>query len=66
MKRLIPMLAAALALALLMCAAALAEEAPASSIELTHRMGNGTNLGNTFEACNNGMAGGNTTDDPTF
>ncbi len=37
-----------------------------SSVELTRLMGNGTNLGNTFEACNNGILAGNTTDDPTF
>ena len=40
--------------------------APASSIELTRMMGNGTNLGNTFEACNNGAQYGNTTDDATY
>ena len=27
-----------------------------SSIEMTRRMGNGTNLGNTMEACDNRMA----------
>ena len=44
-----------------------AEEAmPVSSIELTRLMGNGTNLGNTLEACNNGAQYGNTTDDPLY
>ncbi|MBQ3667976.1 MAG: glycoside hydrolase family 5 protein, partial [Clostridia bacterium] len=37
-----------------------------SSIELTRLMGNGTNLGNTFEACNNGAQYGNTTDDTSY
>ena len=34
-----------------------------SSLELTRLMGNGTNLGNTMEACDNGYRGGNTTED---
>ena len=55
-----------LCLALLAAAGAAAEEAPAGSVELTRLMGNGINLGNTFEACNNGMSGGCTTDDPAF
>ena len=62
-----------LCLILLLCAAALllvpasAEEAaPADALEMTRRMGNGTNLGNTLEACNNGAQYGNTTDDPTY
>ena len=37
-----------------------------SSLELTRLMGNGTNLGNTFEACDNGYRGGNVTDDPSY
>ena len=45
--------------------AALAE-APQNAIEMTRRMGNGINLGNTMEACNNGILGGNTSDDPLF
>ena len=55
-----------LILALLLggCACAAAEEAPATSVEMTRRMGNGINLGNTMEACNNGKSGGMTTDDP--
>ena len=46
------------------CSAAPAEkaaEAPADAIGMTRLMGNGINLGNTMEACNNGMSGGNTT-----
>ncbi len=57
---------AALVLALLACACAAAEEAPADAIGMTRLMGNGINLGNTMEACNNGKSGGNTTDDPAF
>ena len=45
---------------------ALAEDAPENAIEMTRRMGNGINLGNTMEACNGGALGGNTTDDPQF
>ena len=37
-----------------------------TAVEMTRRMGNGINLGNTMEACNNGKLGGNTTDNPTF
>ena len=37
-----------------------------SSIEMTRRMGNGINLGNTLEACNNGAQFGNTTDDVSY
>ena len=37
-----------------------------SSLELTRLMGNGTNLGNTMEACDNGYRGGNTTDDISY
>ena len=48
------------------CACAAAEEAPATSVEMTRRMGNGINLGNTMEACNNGKSGGMTTDNPTY
>ena len=50
---------------LLLCPAARAE-APDSAIEMTRLMGNGINLGNTMEACNNGKSGGNTIDLPTF
>ena len=53
-----------LALLLCGCACASAEEAPATSVEMTRRMGNGINLGNTMEACNNGKSGGMTTDSP--
>ncbi len=63
------MLALYLVLCLLPMAAAEAEDAPAgsiSSLELTRLMGNGTNLGNTMEACNNGKSFGNTTDDPSY
>ncbi len=67
MKKLILALVCVLALGAL--AASGAEDAaqpPADSLELSRLMGNGINLGNTFEACNNGMQGGWTTDDPTF
>ncbi len=37
-----------------------------SSMELTRMMGNGINLGNTLEACNNGAQFGNTSDDPLY
>ena len=54
----------ALLMAVLVCGAALAEEeASLTAVEMTRRMGNGINLGNTMEACNNGKSGGNTTDD---
>ncbi len=49
---------------LLLCGCAAAEEAPGNAVEMTRRMGNGINLGNTMEACNYGKSGGNTTDDP--
>ena len=62
MKRMILLLAALLAL--LFCAHAAAEELPADAVEMTRRMGNGINLGNTLEACDNSIHGGNTTDDP--
>ena len=65
MKRFLILASLVLALAAF-CAAAAAEEAPGSSIELTHRMGNGTNLGNTMEACDNTLRGGNVTDDPLY
>ena len=37
-----------------------------TAVEMTRLMGNGINLGNTMEACNNGVRGGNTTDNPKF
>ena len=40
--------------------------APDSAIEMTRLMGNGINLGNTMEACNNGVLGGFTWDIPSF
>ena len=58
-----------LVLAILMLAAAFLPalaEVPADAIEMTRRMGNGINLGNTMEACNNGALGGNTTDDTAY
>ena len=60
-------LAAVLALVLTLGAVsgACGEEIP-SAVELTRLMGNGINLGNTFEACNNGARGGRTTDSPAF
>ena len=36
-------------------------EAPANAVEMTRLMGNGINLGNTMEACNNGVSGGSIT-----
>ena len=55
-----------LAAMLVGCAFVAAEEAPADAIGMTRRMGNGINLGNTMEACNNGKLGGNTRDVPKF
>lgn len=65
MKRTLLLLLACLTL---MCSAALAEDdgvmrQELTAIELTRLMGNGTNLGNTFEACDN--AAGNTGKAPT-
>lgn len=61
MKRML-LIAAALVLALTAAgpAAGEAEKAPADALEMSRRMGNGINLGNTMEACNNGKNGGNT------
>ena len=42
------------------------EEAPKDAVEMSRRMGNGINLGNTMEACNNGKNGGFTRDIPSF
>ncbi len=50
----------------LLCTAAAEEAGIPSSLEMTRLMGNGTNLGNTLEACNNGAQFGNTTDDPLY
>ncbi len=47
------------------CAGAEESDIP-SSMELTRMMGNGTNLGNTLEACNNGAQFGNTSEDPLY
>ena len=65
MKKIVFILAFALALCAL---PALSEggDGEISSLELTRLMGNGTNLGNTLEACNNGAQYGNTTDDPLY
>ena len=62
------MIGLALVLVLLLSAlvSAAAAEAPDNAVEMTRRMGNGINLGNTMEACNNGKSGGNTTDDPQY
>ena len=65
MKRVLILIGIVLALALLF-STGMAEDAPNSSIELTHRMGNGTNLGNTMEACDNTLRGGNVTDEPLY
>ena len=48
------------------CAAAAAEEPAADAVEMTRRMGNGINLGNTMEACNNGARGGRTMESVLF
>ena len=37
-----------------------------TAVEMTRLMGNGINLGNTMEACNNGASGGNTSDSPSY
>ena len=39
---------------------------PADAIEMTRLMGNGINLGNTMEACNNGARGGSVSSNPGF
>ena len=53
-------------LAVLMCSAAFAEDMPENAIEMSRRMGNGINLGNTMEACNNGKNGGKVSESPGF
>lgn len=63
MKKMI-ILCAALAVLVLACACAMAEEEPKDAMEMARRMGNGINLGNTMEACNNGKNGGNTLRSP--
>ena len=65
MKKMMLFLTAVI-LVLLACACADAEEVPADAVAMTRLMGNGINLGNTMEACNNGKSGGNTTDDTAF
>ena len=65
-KQSMAILILALVMALLCAACAAAEDAPADAIEMSRRMGNGINLGNTMEACNNGKSGGNTRDVPAF
>ncbi len=67
MKKMMGILCLAMILALVCCAAAAAaESAPEDAVEMTRRMGNGINLGNTMEACNNGKSGGFTSDIPSF
>ena len=69
MKRMLLML---LALALAVPCIGSAEESGAAdlsrlnAVEMTRLMGNGINLGNTMEACNNGARAGNTTDNPSY
>ena len=53
-------------LLLLSAAATAAAEAPENAVGMTRLMGNGINLGNTMEACNNGVNGGNTKTSPLF
>ena len=50
----------------LACTALAEDAAEPTALEITRLMGNGVNLGNTFEACNNGKLGGCTTEDATF
>ena len=64
MRKMILLLASLLAL--LLCGCAAAEELPSNAVEMTRRMGNGINLGNTLEACNNGIRGGNITDNTAY
>ena len=64
MKRIMILIMAVLAVMLWSTAAA--EEAPADAVAMSRRMGNGINLGNTMEACNNGKNGGFTQDIPTY
>ena len=56
----------ALFLGFFLCASPAGADGLPSSVELTRLMGNGTNLGNTMEACNNGAQYGHTTDDPAY
>ena len=55
-----------LALLLAGCGCAAAEDMPGNAIEMSRRMGNGINLGNTMEACNNGITGGCVSESPGF
>ena len=59
-----------LAVLLMVCGgAAAASETDLDSltaVEMTRLMGNGINLGNTMEACDNGARAGNVTDDPAY
>ena len=67
MKILTVLLAILLLLPAAPCAAAAeAPEAPENAVQMTRLMGNGINLGNTMEACNNGAKGGNVSSDPRF
>ena len=56
----------ALLLLLAGCACGAAEEAPEDAVGMSRRMGNGINLGNTMEACNNGKNGGRVSESPGF
>ena len=60
------LLCAVISLLMVFCGCAAGEEAPENAIEMSRRMGNGINLGNTMEACNNGKSGALKKDNPVF
>ena len=66
MRTLLMLLCAVISLLMVFCGCAAAEEAPENAIEMSRRMGNGINLGNTMEACNNGKSGTLKKDNPVF
>lgn len=66
MRTFLMILCAAMSLLLVLCGCAAAEGAPEDAIEMSRRMGNGINLGNTMEACNNGKLSSLALQPPSF
>ena len=66
MRTFLMLLCAVISLLMVFCGCAAGEEAPENAIEMSRRMGNGINLGNTMEACNNGKSGALKKDNPVF